>query len=126
MAKIMIVDDSETLRTQLRKILQEAGHETVEAENGIVGLEQFTATKDLQLILCDVNMPEMDGLTMCEKLFNDSEYNDRKIPIFMLTTESSAEMKVRGKAVGVLAWVTKPFVEAKLLGAVTKVLARYA
>lgn len=126
MAKIMIVDDSETLRTQLRKVLHEAGHETVEAENGVVGLEQFTATKDLQLILCDVNMPEMDGLTMCEKLFNDAEYNDRKVPIFMLTTESSAEMKVRGKAVGVLAWVTKPFVEAKLLGAVTKVLARFA
>jgi two-component system, chemotaxis family, chemotaxis protein CheY len=126
MAKIMIVDDSETLRTQLRKILHEAGHDTVEAENGVEGLEQFTATKDLQLILCDVNMPEMDGLTMCEKLFNDAEYNDRKVPIFMLTTESSAEMKVRGKAVGVLAWVTKPFVEAKLLGAVTKVLARFA
>jgi two-component system, chemotaxis family, chemotaxis protein CheY len=126
MAKIMIVDDSETLRTQLRKVLHEAGHETVEAENGVVGLEQFTATKDLQLILCDVNMPEMDGLTMCEKLFNDAEYNDRKVSIFMLTTESSAEMKVRGKSVGVLAWVTKPFVEAKLLGAVTKVLARFA
>lgn len=119
MAKILVVDDSETLRTQLKKILEPQGHEVVEAENGVKGLEQFQAHTDLNLILCDVNMPEMDGLTMCEKLASD--HSDRKVPTFMLTTESSKEMKTRGKAAGVMAWVTKPFVEEKLLKAVDKV-----
>jgi two-component system chemotaxis response regulator CheY len=119
MKKILVVDDSETLRTQLRKILVGAGYEVLEGENGLHGLQQFTANQDVNLILCDVNMPEMDGLTMCERIASDASL--RKPPIFMLTTESSQDMKVRGKAAGIMAWVTKPFVEEKLLKAVDKV-----
>ncbi len=119
MAKILVVDDSETLRTQLRKILEAKGHQVVEAENGVRGLEQFAAHDDLKLVFCDVNMPEMDGLTMCERIRDTMP--TRKVPIFMLTTESSKEMKLRGKDAGVMAWVTKPFVEEKLLMAVDKV-----
>jgi two-component system chemotaxis response regulator CheY len=122
MAKILIVDDSETLRNQVKKILEGKGHEIHEAENGVAGLSQIEKVAEIDLILCDVNMPEMDGLTMCEKLVASDTLQHP--PIFMLTTESSKEMKVRGKAAGVLAWVTKPFVEGKLLGAVGKILNR--
>ncbi len=119
MAKILIVDDSETLRIQLRKVLEGKDHEVVEACDGIKGLEALEANDGIQLVLCDVNMPEMDGLTMIERVHENSKFNT--IPIFMLTTESSPEMKSRGKAAGVRAWVTKPFVDAKLLGAVEKI-----
>lgn len=120
MKKILVVDDSETLRTQLKRTLTTASFEVVEAENGVQGLSQYAANQDVALIVCDVNMPEMDGLTMCEKISTDPAM--KKVPIFMLTTESSQEMKVRGKAAGVMAWVTKPFVEEKLLKAVEKVV----
>lgn len=120
MKKILVVDDSETLRTQLKRTLTTASFDVVEAENGVQGLSQFAANQDVSLIVCDVNMPEMDGLTMCERIASDPAM--KKVPIFMLTTESSQEMKVRGKAAGVMAWVTKPFVEEKLLKAVEKVV----
>lgn len=122
MAKILVVDDSETLRSQVCKELKGASHEVVEAIHGVNGLEMLNTNPDVQLILCDVNMPEMDGLTMISKVHLDDRFN--KIPIFMLTTESSAEMKVQGKENGVIAWVTKPFVAAKLLAAIDKVLSR--
>ena len=120
MAKILLVDDSETLRTQVKKVLEKNGYEVVEGGNGLEGLEQIKAHSDIALILCDVNMPEMDGLTMIEKLAADT--SAKKTPIFMLTTESSMDMKTRGKAAGVMAWVTKPFVEEKILAAIKKVL----
>ena len=120
MAKILIVDDSETLRTQLKKTLEDAGHSVVEGCDGVKGLEALRSNDDIKLILCDVNMPEMDGLTMCQKVHEDDALN--KIPIFMLTTESNPDMKTKGKAAGVKAWVTKPFVPEKLLTAINKIL----
>lgn len=118
MKKILVVDDSETLRTQVTRILSDAGFKPIEAEDGVKGLQAFL-DHDVDLIICDVNMPEMDGLTMCERL---SASDKPRPPIFMLTTESSADMKVRGKSAGVIAWVTKPFVPEKLLAAVNKVV----
>ena len=120
MAKILVVDDSETLREHVKNVLKGAGHEVVEAENGLVGLAQLKNNNGIQLILCDVNMPEMDGITMCSKVFENADL--KTIPIFMLTTESSPELKERGKSYGVKAWVTKPFKEEILLAAIKKVL----
>lgn len=119
---ILLVDDSETLRKQVSSVLTSGGFEVIEAEDGVKGLEKFGSNKDrISMIICDVNMPEMDGLTMLERISGDA--TNPKVPIFMLTTESSANMKSRGKAAGVMAWVTKPFVHEKLLAAVNKVLA---
>lgn len=120
MAKILIVDDSETLRIQLKKTLQEAGHQPIEAIDGINGLEVLEQNRDTQLILCDVNMPRIDGITMCKKVQEDAQL--KKIPIFMLTTESNPEMKAQGKAAGVIAWITKPYIPEKLLSAIGKAL----
>jgi two-component system, chemotaxis family, chemotaxis protein CheY len=116
MAKVLIVDDSETLRTQLRKDLESRGHNVIEAIDGLDGLEKLKANMDVKLILCDVNMPNMDGLTMCEMVNKGKD--EMKLPILMLTTEANASMKARAKGAGVRAWVTKPYVTEKLLAAV--------
>ena len=85
--------------------------------NGLRVLEQHS---DVRLIICDVNMPEMDGITMCENISKDASCNH--IPIVMLTTQSSPELKAKGKSFGVIAWVTKPYKPATLLGGIKKIL----
>lgn len=123
MANILIVDDSDTVRTQLKNDLVRAGHSTFEACNGLEGLQMMAGNAlHIDLIFCDVNMPEMDGLSMCRELHKDPEL--KKVPIFMLTTQTSSEMKSEGKESGVLAWVVKPYEIKTVLGGVAKVLAR--
>ena len=120
MAKILAVDDSDIVRSQVRKALEGGGYQVVEAVNGIDGLEKANANPDVKLVVCDVNMPEMDGLMMCTKLREISSF--KSVPIFMLTTESSPEMKAQGKAAGVTAWMIKPFNPEKMVAAVKKVI----
>lgn len=122
MAKIMVVDDSEVIRFQLNTDLTKEGHEVVEAHDGLHGLQVLKDNKDVKVIICDVNMPEMDGLTMCENISKDAEVSH--IPIVMLTTQNSPEMKARGKSLGVVAWVTKPYKAAALMGGISKILSR--
>ena len=126
MANILIVDDSETVRAQLRNDLESEGHKVFEAGNGIEGLAVLDGNNKyhIELIFCDVNMPEMDGLTMCKELHSISALSN--IPIFMLTTQTSASMKAEGKASGVIAWIVKPYQKQSTLSAVTKVLSRLA
>ena len=120
MAKILVVDDSETQRFQIKKALQTAGYEVIEAVDGQEGLQKLEGDAGIGLILCDVNMPVMDGLTMCTKL--NEKGSHAGVPIFMLTTESSNELKEAGKKVGVRAWIIKPYVAEKLLAAIEKVI----
>lgn len=123
MAKILVVDDSEIIRFQLSTDLTQDGHEVIEAHDGLHGLQMLKDNKDVKLIVCDVNMPEMDGITMCENVSKDEELN--KIPIVMLTTQNSPELKAKGKSFGVIAWVTKPYKSASLLGGINKILAKF-
>lgn len=122
MAIILVVDDSEAARAQVKMDLLAAGHEVLEAENGVQGLEALNKYKDIKLVICDVNMPEMDGLTMCEEAFANNENN--KIPIIMLTTQCSDEMKARGKKSGVVAWINKPHKAEPLISGIAKILSR--
>lgn len=119
MAKILLVDDSETIRAQLKKDLSDGGHDVVEAADGLEGIDQLKSNGDVQLVFCDVNMPNMDGLTMCEKVASESLSS---AVILMLTTESNPEMKERGKNAGVRAWITKPYNKDKVLEAVKKLV----
>lgn len=120
MLKIMIVDDSDTLRGQLLKLLQSNGFEVVEANNGAKGVEVFGAIGGaVNLIITDYNMPELDGLGMIRKI--RALPKGDAVPVFMLTTESSPELKNAGKEIGVRAWVTKPFSDEKLIMAIKKV-----
>jgi CheY-like chemotaxis protein len=119
MAKVMVVDDSEHQRFQLKKDLETGGHIVIEAKDAFDGLEKLETNTDLNLIICDVNMPGMDGITMCSKIHETGKFPN--LPIFMLTSEASAEIKKAAKQFGVRAWITKPHVAAKLLEAVDKV-----
>lgn len=120
MAKILIVDDSDTLRIQLRTLLQECGHTVLEGEHGLDGLMKAKENSDINLIICDFNMPEMDGITMCRKVHELPAL--AQVPTFMLTTESTPELKALGKEAGIMAWIVKPFNADKLKAVVEKVL----
>ncbi|MCE1243189.1 response regulator [Oryzomicrobium sp.] len=120
MAKtILIVDDSASLRQVVSIALKGAGYDTVEACDGQDGLNKLKAHK-AHLIISDVNMPVMDGLTFVAELKKLSEH--RFTPVIMLTTEAGEAMKQRGQAVGAKAWVVKPFQPAQMLLAVAKLV----
>ena len=107
MAQILIVDDSSTVRNEVAEFLQKNGLEVACAIDGRDGLAKLNADPAIKLVVCDVNMPNMDGLTMAEKV--RSELNNRAVHIVMLTTENSPVMKERGRAAGVKGWIVKPF-----------------
>ena len=120
--KLLIVDDSTMLRDMLSYALNEGGYNNVvEAVDGVDGLEKAKSGK-FDLIITDVNMPNMDGLTYIEELRRLPEYG--KTPILVLTTERSDEMKTKGKAAGATGWIVKPFVPDQLLKAVNIVLSK--
>ena len=122
MAKLLIVDDSTMLRDMLNYALNEGGYTDVtEGVDGVDGLAKAKAN-DFDLIITDVNMPNMDGLTLIGELRKIPQYF--KKPILVLTTERSDEMKAKGKAAGATGWIVKPFVPDHLLKAVNIVLSR--
>jgi len=122
MAKLLIVDDSTMLRDMLNYALNEGGYtEVTEAVDGVDGLAKAKAD-NFDLIITDVNMPNMDGLTLISELRKVPQYS--KKPILVLTTERSDEMKSKGKASGATGWIVKPFVPDQLLKAVNIVLSR--
>lgn len=118
---ILIVDDSSMMRLAVRTALVEAGYEVVEAVDGIDGLAKLQEDIKFNLIICDVNMPNMDGVTFVKtyKAMPRFQY----IPVLMLTTEESPIMKDEGRAAGVRAWMIKPFIKETLIKAVSKLVA---
>lgn len=122
MAKIIIIDDSSSVRTQLGEVLRGAGHTVIEAVDGMEGYEKIVENQPCDLIISDYNMPGEDGISMLQRVGEDLP--GVKLPIFMLTTETSESLKVEGKTVGVIAWIVKPFVAEKLLLAVKKITER--
>ena len=105
MAKILVVDDSSTVRTEVSQFLSDQGISVETAVDGVDGLAKITSDGELKLVICDVNMPNMDGLTMVEKV----RASNAGLSIIMLTTGSSVSMKQRGKNAGVKGWIIKPF-----------------
>jgi two-component system, chemotaxis family, chemotaxis protein CheY len=121
MAKtIMIVDDSASLRQVVNIALKGAGYDTIEACDGQDALSKLTGQK-IHLIICDVNMPNMDGLTFLRQAKQLPEY--KFTPVIMLTTEAGETKKQEGQAAGAKAWVIKPFQPAQMLSAVSKLVA---
>lgn len=123
MAKtILFVDDSSTQRVVMCQSLREAGYECLEAEHGQMALDLMNSGDGdrVQLIICDVNMPVMDGLEFARLIKSHSTFS--KIPFVMLTTEASESIKSQGMQIGVRAWATKPCAPDKLLKAVQKLL----
>lgn len=119
MANILIVDDSNSIRDMVSFTLKSASYNTVEAKDGLEGLN---AAKRLSfdLVITDVNMPNMDGITLCQELRKLPNF--RFTPILMLTTESSTDMKMKGKSAGATGWLVKPFNPEKLLATIKRVI----
>lgn len=107
MAKILVVDDSSTVRDEVAGFLQKNGLDVSTAVDGKDGLAKLKADPGIKLVISDVNMPNMDGLTMVEKIRAD--LGNASVNVIMLTTESSPSMKERGKAAGIKGWIVKPF-----------------
>ena len=107
MAQILVVDDSSTVRNEVGDFLTKSGMTVTLAVDGRDGLAKLKSDSSIKLVVCDVNMPNMDGLTMAEKV--RSELHNQGVNIIMLTTENSPAMKERGKAAGIKGWIVKPF-----------------
>jgi two-component system, chemotaxis family, chemotaxis protein CheY len=118
MAQVLVVDDSNTMREIVAGFLSKNGFEVAVACDGRDGLVQLGKDPDIRLVLSDINMPNMDGLTMAEKI--RGEMGNTQVRIVMLTTEDNAAMRVRGKAIGVTGWIVKPFKGETLLGPLRK------
>jgi two-component system chemotaxis response regulator CheY len=116
---ILAVDDSPSMRGMIAFLLREAGFEVLEADDGAAALALATQRR-VDLVLTDQNMPNMDGLSLVASLRALPEY--RKVPIMMLTTESSPEMKAKGRAAGATGWMVKPFDPEKLVSMLRAVL----
>ncbi len=119
MTKILVVDDSNSIRDMVSFTLKSAGYETVEAVNGKEGLGK-AQMEAFDLVISDVNMPIMDGIEMCAELRKLPSF--KFTPILMLTTESSGDMKIRGKTAGATGWLVKPFNPEKLLATIKRVI----
>jgi len=120
MAKtILAVDDSRSILQMVSFTLKGAGYAVEEAGDGQAALTKAAAQK-FDLVLTDLNMPGMDGITLVQKLRSHPNY--KFTPILMLTTEAGDAFKAKGKAAGATGWLVKPFDPQKLLGVVKKVL----
>ncbi|MEM7244729.1 MAG: response regulator [Acidobacteriota bacterium] len=119
--KVLVVDDSATVRQQVGLALVQAGFEVLEAIDGVDGRAAIEANTTLALVICDVNMPRMDGLEMVEKVKSDPRHGG--LPVVMLTTESQPELIKKAKDAGAAGWIIKPFQPAKLIAAAQKLTA---
>ncbi|AZN70834.1 response regulator [Georhizobium profundi] len=117
---VLTVDDSRTIRNMLLMTLSGAGYETIQAEDGVEGLEVL-ARSNPDVIVTDINMPRLDGFGFIEGVRRDER--TRAIPILVLTTESDQEKKNRARQAGATGWIVKPFDPAKLIDAIERVTA---
>jgi two-component system chemotaxis response regulator CheY len=119
MKKILIVDDSATVRQQVGLALTQAGYAVAEACDGQEGLDMLSRG-GISLVICDVNMPRMSGLDMLENLKRDPRHS--AIPVVMLTTEGHPALVERAKKAGAKGWIVKPFKADLMISAVGKIV----
>jgi two-component system chemotaxis response regulator CheY len=118
--KLLIVDDSPTVREQVGTALRQAGFETVEACDGHDGLAKLATDRRIAMIILDVDMPGLNGLDMLEAMRQDARYD--KVQVVMLTSEGQRSLIQRARAAGARGWIVKPFKAAILADAVRKIL----
>ena len=116
---IITVDDSATLRKMVSMTLKGAGYNVLEAEDGQVAFRLLSAQR-ADMVITDLNMPNMDGITLTRELRGLPNY--ARTPIILLTTETEPGKKVAGKEAGATGWIVKPFSQEQLLAIVAKVL----
>jgi two-component system chemotaxis response regulator CheY len=119
-AKVLVVDDSQAVREMIGEALRDAGYRVVEAEDGVQGLNKLGAEGDISIVLCDVNMPHMDGLEMLSAV--KSAGRNASLPVFMLTTEGKVDVIKQAKHLGARGWIIKPFKREQLVALVRKIV----
>jgi two-component system chemotaxis response regulator CheY len=119
MKKILVIDDSPTVRQQVGLALSQAGYQVVEAVDGMDAIGKVDAS--ISMLICDVNMPRMNGLEMLEKLRTDARWT--ALPVVMLTTEGQPGLIERAKKAGAKGWIIKPFKAELLVAAVQRLTA---
>jgi two-component system, chemotaxis family, chemotaxis protein CheY len=119
MATILAVDDSASMRRMVKFALQSAGFEVIEAEDGDVAVAMARGHA-VDLVVTDVNMPNLDGISLIRELRSLPDY--KFVPILMLTTESSEDRKQQGREAGATGWIVKPFNPERFIATVQKVL----
>ncbi len=119
---ILVIDDAAAIRQVVSQVLKTENYEIIEAEDGIDAQSKLDGTT-IDMIICDINMPNMNGIEFLDSVKNDTKFASYKfIPFIMLTTEAGADMKIKGKELGAKAWLVKPFQPVRLLDAVKKLL----
>ena len=119
MPRILAVDDSPSMRQMVSATLTSAGYEVDQAEDGVQAL-QLAGKHRFDLVITDVNMPNMDGITLVRELRGKPNY--KFVPLLILTTEATSERKMAGKSAGATGWLVKPFNPDRLLATIQKVL----
>ena len=122
MKKVLVIDDSDTIRQQVKHALAATGYQIIEAVDGVDGLEKLRTIADLDMALCDVNMPRMSG----REMIAEAQRAGSKVPILMLTTEGQPALIRRARESGAKGWIVKPFKAELLVAAVTKLVDRPA
>ena len=116
-ANVLVVDDSATVRQQVRAALSQAGLQVDEAVDGADGAKKIKAGQ-FKCVVCDVNMPIKNGIEMLEEVKSDAKF--APLPVIMLTTEGSKELIAKAKTLGACGWIVKPFKADMLVAAVKK------
>ena len=116
---ILFVDDSESIREIVNFTLQNEGYNVIVSDNGKNALGVLDG-KEVNLIITDLHMPEMNGIELIREIRKMPKY--QRTPILFLTTESQVAKKLEAKEAGATGWIVKPFVPAKLISAITKVI----
>lgn len=119
MSQVLIVDDSRSIRELLTSVLAGAGYKVTSAIDGQQGLAT-ARTSDFDLVITDINMPEMNGFELLKSLRQLPDYTFK--PILILTTEFSQDMKMKGKEAGATGWMVKPFDPDKLIEIIKRIL----
>jgi two-component system chemotaxis response regulator CheY len=117
---VLIIDDSETIRLQVKQALATTGFQIIEAVDGLDGLEKLRSTANLDMVLCDVNMPRMNGL----EVIAEAHRLGSKVPMVMLTTEGQPSMIKQARESGAKGWIVKPFKPELLVATVTKLVSK--
>ncbi len=117
--RIMVVDDSASMRQMIKFTLSNAGYDVVEAVDGLEALTKLNS-HTVNLIIADINMPNMDGIQLIRKV--RAHEGHKFTPIIVLTTESQKSLKEEGKAAGATGWIVKPFTQKQLIMVIEKVL----
>jgi len=117
--KILFVDDSISIREVMKYNLENEGFEVIISDNGINALKHFDG-QDIAIVVTDLYMPEMDGIELIRNIRKIEKY--QKTPLLLLTTETQIEKIMEAKAAGATGWIVKPFLSARLLDTIKKLI----